>query len=157
MSESLCARESYIAAHLDLFHYVIEVSPRTAVPWAAHRDEELPALRPRYDRQRRELSVNGVVAKRFSRPAKNQELVLAVCEEDGWPPRIDDPLPGGCSDPIKRLHDTLDALNDLKECASRDRPPYRVHFFSDGSGQGIRWRIVATPKEACSEPARIAS
>jgi hypothetical protein len=53
------------------------------------------SLRPvvHWDAEARKLFVNGEVAKRFKWPATNQELVLSTFQEEGWPARIDDPLP----------------------------------------------------------------
>jgi hypothetical protein len=33
------------------------------------------------------------VVKEFKLPAPNQETILTAFQEEGWPPRIDDPLP----------------------------------------------------------------
>ena len=69
-------------------------------------------------------------------PAMNQEIVLAVFEEEGWPPRIDDPLPWKSDiDPQRRLHDTINSLN-------RRQRQRLVHFSADGLAQGIRWELV---------------
>jgi hypothetical protein len=50
--------------------------------------------------------------KCFRRVAPNRETVLATFEEEGWPARIDDPLPcaNGC-EPRECLHDTINGLN----------------------------------------------
>ena len=50
---------------------------------------------PRWDPVTRELWFDGVLVKRFRQKSPNQTLVLAVFQEDGWPPTIDDPIPGG--------------------------------------------------------------
>jgi hypothetical protein len=74
--------------------------------------------------------------KEFRRPAINQELVLAVLEEEGWPPQIDDPLPPVDNiDPKVRLHDTIKGLN-------RHHMYQIIHFRGDGTGRGIRWFFV---------------
>jgi hypothetical protein len=71
--------------------------------------------------------------KEFRRPAANQELVLAALEEEGWPAKIDDPLPPTSGiDPRVRLHDTIKALN-------RHHLHQILRFRGDGKGQGIRW------------------
>jgi len=64
---------------------------RVADPWTNRGNHE--PKRPYWDAERRELMVARVVVKRYRRPAVNQEVVLAVFEEEGWPERIDDPLP----------------------------------------------------------------
>jgi hypothetical protein len=74
--------------------------------------------------------------KAFHRPAVNQERVLAALQEEGWPPRIDDPLPPtGGIDPKARLHDTIKVLN-------RHHLYRIIHFAGDGKGRGIQWIIV---------------
>src|SRR5262245_54360552 len=50
--------------------------------------------RPRWIVRRRELHCGVLLVKRFVAPAPNQELVLSAFEEEGWPGRLDDPLPG---------------------------------------------------------------
>jgi len=41
-------------------------------------------------------------------PAASQEAILAVFQEDGWPPRIDDPLGRGDGhDPRERLREAV--------------------------------------------------
>jgi hypothetical protein len=92
------------------------------------------------------LRVGEVVVKQFKVPAANQERILAAFEEDGWPIRIDDPLPPAVEqDPKRRLHDTINSLN-----RNQKRP--LIRFIGDGSGQGIRWQLVCTP-EADSDAA----
>ncbi len=95
------------------------------------------ALRsPAWDSDRRQLRVGSHIVKEFKVPAMNQEIVLAVFEEEGWPPRIDDPLPWKSDiDPQRRLHDTINSLN-------RRQRQRLVHFSADGLAQGIRWELV---------------
>lgn len=91
---------------------------------------------PKWDRDRQELRLGKVVIKQFKVPAANQERVLAAFEEEGWPVRIDDPLPpAGDQDPKRRLHDTINSLN-------RNQKRSLIRFVGDGSGQGIRWERV---------------
>lgn len=62
-------------------------------------------------------------------------------EEEGWPPRIDDPLPPLAQlDPRRRLHDTIKALNRKQKRAL-------LRFMGDGSGEGIRWEFIAAERE----------
>ena len=49
-------------------------------------------LVPEWDKERQELRVGGLVVKQFKVPAPNQEMILAAFQEEGWPPRIDDPF-----------------------------------------------------------------
>ena len=88
---------------------------------------------PCWDAQRRELRVGQTVVKSFQVPAKNQETILAVFQEEGWPSRIDDPLPPVAEiDPRRRLHSTI-------QCLNRNRKADLLRFHGDGSGTGIRW------------------
>src|SRR5262249_20753115 len=94
---------------------------------------------PSWDRDRRELRLGGVLVKRFKAPAPNQEAILAAFEEEGWPPRIDDPIsPQLSQDPKHRLHDTINALN-------RHQKNRLVGFLGDGSGEGVRWESLGVP------------
>jgi hypothetical protein len=91
---------------------------------------------PMWDGDRRQLRVGSRIVKEFKVPAMNQEIVLAVFEEERWPPRIDDPLPWKCDiDPQRRLHDTINSLN-------RRQRLRLVHFSADGLAQGIRWELI---------------
>jgi hypothetical protein len=90
---------------------------------------------PRWDSLRRELKVDGQIVKRFRLPAANQESVLAAFEEEGWPPRIYDPLPPRDAQcPKRRLHETIKALN-------RSRLARIIRFCGDGTGEGILWEL----------------
>jgi hypothetical protein len=90
---------------------------------------------PCWDSDRRELRLGDVIVKRFRQPAKNQETILAAFQEDGWPRRIDNPLPGnGDTDAVDRMHDAVKMLN---------RHTHRLfRFFSDGIGEGVLWEFV---------------
>ena len=91
---------------------------------------------PRWDRDRRELCLGDLVVKRFRVPAGNQRRILEAFEEEGWPVRIDDPLPPEPSqDPKTRLHHTIYALN-------QNQKNQLIRFQGDGSGQGVRWARV---------------
>lgn len=94
------------------------------------------ALVPVWDRDRQELRVGNQLVKQFKAPAPNQELILSAFQEDGWPIRIDDPLPpNGNQDPKRRLHDTINSLN-------RCHKVFLIHFKGDGRASGIRWDLV---------------
>jgi hypothetical protein len=57
-------------------------------------------------------------------------------EEEGWPPRIDDPLPMVAElDAKQRLHDTIKNLN-------RHQHRRCLRFFGDGTGQGVCWEWI---------------
>jgi hypothetical protein len=89
---------------------------------------------PHWDRDRRELCVDGVVVKRFRRAAPNQERLLKEFEARGWPREIDDPLPR--TDGIvasERLREAIKRLN-------RNLPVGPIRFGGDGTGTRVCWR-----------------
>jgi hypothetical protein len=92
-------------------------------------------IRPSFDSQRRQLRLGDAIIKEFKLPSPNQEAVLLALEEEGWPPRIDDPLPPS-PDIVtrRRLHDTIKALN-------RKQKSPLIRFMGDGSGEGVRWEL----------------
>ena len=92
---------------------------------------------PAWDSDRQELWFLSKLVKRFRLPCPNQAAVLSAFEEDGWPARIDDPLPPKIDQsPKRRLHDTIRNLN-----RSHRHPVLR--FVGDGSGQGVLWEPLA--------------
>ncbi len=102
----------------------------------AHRASAAIDRKPRWDYQRQELRLADAIVKQFKVPASNQERILAAFEEEGWPVRIDDPLPPNAEqNPKRRLHDTINSLN-------RNQKRHLIRFTGDGSGQGIRWELV---------------
>ena len=93
------------------------------------------ALKPRWDAIRRELSLAGRIVKRFRVPARNQETLLSVFEEESWAEHIHDPLPVTHDvDAPTRLHD---AINRLNRC--QINPLLRFH--GDGKGTGVFWEL----------------
>jgi hypothetical protein len=107
-------------------------TPRSPADAAA----DLAAIKPRWDANRRSLSLCERELKRYRRPAPNQEKILAAFEEERWPPRIDDPLERG------KLKDTL---QDLNETIKR----HSLRFEGDGTGKGILWTISrSSPPDA---------
>jgi hypothetical protein len=92
--------------------------------------------KPCWDGARRELSLGGQLVKHFRQPAVAQETILAVFEEDGWPPRIDDPLPHRPEqEPTHRLQNTIKSLN-------RHQLHHLIQFRGDGTGRGVRWLLL---------------
>jgi hypothetical protein len=92
---------------------------------------------PRWDVNRRQLWRCGVLIKQYRVPALNQETVLCAFEEEGWPARIDDPLPQvKDQDPRSRLRETIRSLN-------RNQSNPLIQFQGDGNGTGILWDAVA--------------
>jgi hypothetical protein len=97
-------------------------------------DDRLPI--PSWDKDRRVLQFRGQIVKQFKVPAANQEIILAVFEEENWAHRIDDPLPAHDGiEPKRRLHDAINSLN-------RNQRGPLLHFLGDGKGQGICWEAV---------------
>ena len=81
-----------------------------------------------------------VIVKQFKVPANNQHRVLTAFEEEGWPERVDDPLPPRDGvDPKRRLHDTINSLN-------RHQRNALIRFFGNGTGDGVLWQSVESLK-----------
>jgi hypothetical protein len=94
-----------------------------------------PAPKPRWNATRRELSLTGLIVKRFRVPAGNQERILSVFEEKGWAEHIHDPLPVIYDvDAPTRLHDAINRLN------RRQLNPL-LRFRGDGRGTGVLWEL----------------
>jgi hypothetical protein len=105
------------------------------------RSESIYQIRPIWDRDRHELRFGALLIKQFKLPSPNQETILVVFEEENWPPRIDDPLsPSEAVDAKQRLHDTIKNLN-------RNQKHRLVRFMGDGTGQGVRWELIAQKVE----------
>jgi hypothetical protein len=63
--------------------------------------------------------------------------VLRVLQEEGWPPRIDDPLPPEADqDPKRRLHSTISNLNRGQGHG------IKVYFAGGGDGESVCWRLL---------------
>jgi hypothetical protein len=102
-------------------------------------DSERPSQVPLWDSDLHELRLGRKIIKRFRCPAHAQELILSVFEEEGWPAKIDDPLPMTKNiDPKRRLHQTIRNLN-------RAQSPHGIHFSINGNGQSIRWNFKIPP------------
>ena len=82
------------------------------------------------------LGINGTTVKRFRWTAANQETILAAFEEEGWPHRIDDPLPPQPDQDSKRR------LSDTIKCLNRKQINQLIHFHGDGTGEGVIWELV---------------
>ncbi|MFO1063089.1 MAG: hypothetical protein U0892_04350 [Pirellulales bacterium] len=88
---------------------------------------------PRWDVERQELWYEGRMIKQYRIPSPNQVAILCAFEEEGWPAKIDDPLPSHPEiDSRRRLNDAIRNLN-------RSRIVLSIRFAGDGSGQGILW------------------
>ncbi|GAB5516276.1 MAG: hypothetical protein Rhob2KO_40010 [Rhodopirellula baltica] len=96
-------------------------------------------LKPCWDAERHELTFRGKIVKRFRWPATNQEVVLTAFQEESWPSRIDDPLPGTDDlEPKRRLSDTI-------KCLNRNQQFSLLRFRGDGTGEGIIWDADGIP------------
>lgn len=93
-------------------------------------------LRPCWDPDRRLLRFNGVLVKHFKWSAENQEAILSAFEEEGWPSRIDDPLPPHEEQDSKRR------LSDTIKCLNRKQDNSIIHFRGDGTGEGVVWEFI---------------
>ena len=94
---------------------------------------------PSWDKDRRTLWFGTALIKQFKVPAANQEVILAAFEEEGWPVRIDDPLPMHAAiDPKRRLHDTINSLN-------RNQRVRCLRFAGNGCGDAVRWEPAEGP------------
>jgi hypothetical protein len=77
------------------------------------------------------LRFHGTPYDTCTRRGPHLRKLLATVEE-GWPPRLDDPLPPG------KLKDTLDYLNRRLS----GRP---LSFGRDGAGEGVVWSAEPPP------------
>jgi hypothetical protein len=92
-----------------------------------------PVAVPHWDGERRQLWYRNRLVKLYRTPAGSQETILAAFEEEGWPPRIDDPLSRGTGhDPQERLHEAVKGLN-------RGQVQRLLEFRRDGTGEGVMW------------------
>lgn len=89
--------------------------------------------RPKWDGQRGCLLWGEQLIRTVKPMAKNVTKILAAFEEDGWPPRIDDPLPGDQRAPDQRLRETVATLNEGLKV---------IRFRTDGTGEGVIWEFV---------------
>ncbi len=106
---------------------------QTDVPKNGQPKEDSSGLTPRWDAERKELRLGKHLVKVFKWPSPNQETILAVFEEEGWPAKIDDPLPiAPEQDPKRRLHDTI-------KCLNRNHKLDLIRFRGDGTGEGVIW------------------
>jgi hypothetical protein len=109
----------------------------SVAPQPSNKSSSTPEqLAPRWDASRHELRLGPHLIKAFKLPSPNQETILTVFEEEGWPSRIDDPLPPHPDMmPKQRLHDTIKSLN-------RNQRQRLVRFVGDGTGLGVCWERI---------------
>ena len=91
---------------------------------------------PSWDAERRVLRFDSQVVKHFKWRAVNQEAILAAFEEEGWPVRVDDPLPP------EEEQDSKRRLSDTIKCLNRKQKTHVLHFRGDGTGEGVTWEQV---------------
>lgn len=90
---------------------------------------------PSWDPELHQLRIGELLVKEFKLPCPNQGTVLMAFEEDGWPKRIDDPLPPRPElDSRTRLRYTIKSLN-------KNQKNRLIRFMGDGTGQGVRWQF----------------
>ena len=138
---SLSARTCFVLSDLGL-EFSQQLSGATSSPAGQECPLDLDSLglvgqlRPVWDSTRHELSLGGKLVKKFKWRAANQEAILSAFAEEGWPPRIDDPLPPiGDIDPKRRLSDAI-------KCLNRHHANALIRFCGDGSGEGVLWERV---------------
>jgi hypothetical protein len=108
-------------------------------PAPAQIDAPIEAVgeqRPVWDPARRILRVGNAVVKHFRVPAPSQEVIINAFADEGWAPRVDDPLPPDIdSEPIRRLQSAIMCLN-------RNQLRRLLRFRDDGTGTGVIWELV---------------
>jgi hypothetical protein len=121
---------------LDSVATLLSQERQAALPSADCPQDMLPVWCAR----KRILVLNDRVVLRYTYRSPNQELVLKVFHEEGWPARIDDPLPFVPGlDAKQRIRDTVRALN-------AKQGEHLIHFRSDGSGQSVLWQSVSAAR-----------
>ena len=106
--------------------------PETMAPVSSNVKSHSPVWNP----ERQELWLDGNLVKRYRLPSPNQVAVITAFSEEGWPERIDDPLPqNGETTPKRRLQDTIRNLN-------RSMKTSIMKFLGDGSGEGVLWELL---------------
>lgn len=91
--------------------------------------------RPSWHREVRELMWGEQVIRKVARFNQQNQVVMVfdAFEQQGWCNRIDDPI---VPRDAVRLNETIRTLNNKLLV---------IRFSSDGSGSGIRWRVVPDP------------
>jgi len=134
MKTAVLASRSTVVSQVNGFNPVdqSETEPQVQAVYYAN-----PEPSPAWYAETHEFYVGTKLVKEFKLPSANQETILTAFQEEGWPKRIDDPLPPGHGvDPRRRLHDTIRGLN-------RNQKVKMIRFMADGTGEGIRWKLRA--------------
>ena len=96
-----------------------------------------------------------MIVKEFKVPAANQEAILAAFQEEGWVPRIDDPLAPQLNQDSKRwLHDTINSLNRNQKHELDSLPGRRQRRRHP---LGIRPRPATDPQRPADEVSGVRS
>lgn len=90
---------------------------------------EADAILPVWDEKSGNLTFDGKAARHYEKRAYNCIAILDVFQLEGWPVRVDDPLPNGKNP--ERLSNTIKTLNTGLQT---------IEFFSGGDGQSTGWR-----------------
>jgi hypothetical protein len=93
---------------------------------------------PRYDTDLRELWVGHLLIKRFTGPAKNQQLILSCFQETAWERLLWDPLPGQAN-----MHAGL-RLNKVAEKLNGRQRPHMLRFRICHDSTAIIWQWSVT-------------
>lgn len=106
----------------------------------AEQDPELKKSEDRrisWNRELGELWLDGNLARKIAQPNRATQVVtiLNVFEEEEWPERVDSPFPAS-EEGKQTLRETLRSLN---------KGAKGIQFTADGTGEGIRYRIVEAP------------
>lgn len=128
--------ESLNNSNLDHGSHTCDCTQVTKENSSSYTSQNSEVAIPCWDSRRRILTFGGTVVKHFKWAAENQEAVLAVFEEEGWPARIDDPLA-----PIQE-QDSKRRLSDTIKCLNRKQSNALIHFRGDGTGEGVVWERV---------------
>jgi hypothetical protein len=92
-------------------------------PITIHRCET-----PDWNSVSNELRFRGELVRTVSTRAVDPRRILDAFQNDGWPVRIDSPIPGGtCSQKLRQAVFTL------------NKGLMVLRFFCDGSGEGVLW------------------
>lgn len=90
-------------------------------------------VKPHWDPEKRVLKFNGEEVRKWKRNAPNCFLVLKAFQEEGWPHRVLDPLPGGKDE--QRIHSTCKSINSKMSGGLRISP--------GGDGESFIWESLS--------------
>lgn len=120
--------------HFEITPKGVDLLDDEALPAPSHGREAHDTPKPHWNKDRRELSYQGQVVKVFRGPAECQVAILATFEDDGWPGKIDDPIPPKRRmDSGQRLRSAIRALN---------RAQTTIRFSANGTGAALIWRAA---------------